>query len=161
MIYDDEFLRTLTDDPVAGVEQVCERAFRVLQPASGWSQREYDALLEAYILIQELDGAGAFPFAMEIPRFDLSDDLPNKCSNIQTLLVSISELCKADAEKVKTSRLRTRFRASIGKAFAYEFSGGDFTRVQTLVNQLRELITATNKLEGNHQRRLVKRLEAL
>lgn len=45
--------------------------------------------------------------------------------------------------------------------FHYEFSEGDLTRIQTLVNELRDLIVASEELEERHKRRVLGRLEKL
>jgi hypothetical protein len=43
----------------------------------------------------------------------------------------------------------------------YEFSDGDFARVQQLINELRDLISNSNLITGDHKRRLLRRLEAM
>lgn len=45
--------------------------------------------------------------------------------------------------------------------FLYEFSDGDIKRIQTLINELRNLISNTKELENNHKSRLLKRLEKI
>ena len=48
-----------------------------------------------------------------------------------------------------------------GKGVFYEFSDDDFSRVQTLLNGLRDLLTKSKDFEEDHRRRLLKRLEVL
>ncbi len=70
---------------------------------------------------------------------------------------------QADSIKFNNSldEAKNKFKAKIGNAFCYEFSEGDLTRIQTLVNELRELISKSDKFESDHKGRLLKRLEKL
>lgn len=49
----------------------------------------------------------------------------------------------------------------LDKGFFYEFTEGDLTRVQQLINELRQEIVASNLFEEGHRRRLLRRLEAM
>jgi hypothetical protein len=61
-----------------------------------------------------------------------------------------------------TSKTRQdRFLALLGKSFAYTLSEADLRRIQTLVNELRNLITASDRFEDDHRRRVLERLEDL
>jgi hypothetical protein len=56
---------------------------------------------------------------------------------------------------------KAKFAAKLGAGFAYEFSEGDLNKVQTSINELRDLISASEIIEDNHKQRLLKRLEHL
>ena len=49
----------------------------------------------------------------------------------------------------------------LDKGFFYEFTEGDLHRVQQLINELRQEITASDLFEESHRRRLLRRLEAM
>jgi len=51
------------------------------------------------------------------------------------------------------------FGIQLGKVFHYEFSDGDLKRIQQLINELRDLISGTEKFNEEHKQRLLKRLE--
>src|SRR5258708_39370408 len=51
--------------------------------------------------------------------------------------------------------------ALFSKASVYEFPDPDFARVQSLVNELRELIRASSLISDEHKRRLLRKLEAM
>ncbi len=53
------------------------------------------------------------------------------------------------------------YASMFGKGVFYEFSDDDFSRVQTLLNGLRELLTKSEDFEEEHRTRLLKKLEAL
>ncbi len=56
---------------------------------------------------------------------------------------------------------KSKFAAKLGMGFAYEFSEGDLNKVQTRINELRDLIFESPVIEDNHKQRLLKRLERL
>ncbi len=53
------------------------------------------------------------------------------------------------------------YASMFGKGVFYEFSDDDFSRVQTLLNNLRDLLTKSEDFEEDHRMRLLKKLEAL
>lgn len=53
------------------------------------------------------------------------------------------------------------YMALFAKAPAYEFSEGDFKRVQTLIAELREMIRSSSLIADDHKRRLLRKLEAM
>ena len=56
---------------------------------------------------------------------------------------------------------RKKYRRKFGVALAYEFTDGDLARIQTLVNELRDLLSKSELFEGKHKRRVLKKLESL
>ena len=50
---------------------------------------------------------------------------------------------------------------AFSSSFAYEFADDDLKRMQTLINELRDLVANSKYLEEDHRTRLIKRLEAL
>jgi len=56
---------------------------------------------------------------------------------------------------------KEKFATKLGAGFVYEFSEGDLSKVQTSINELRDLISDSEIIEDNHKQRLLKRLERL
>jgi hypothetical protein len=54
---------------------------------------------------------------------------------------------------------KRKFDSALGASFSYEFSQGDLDRIQTLINDLREQISASTLIDDEHKSRLLKRLE--
>lgn len=52
-------------------------------------------------------------------------------------------------------------KKKLDKGFFYEFTDGDLKRIQSIINELREQIGASDLFEEDHRQRLLKRLEAL
>ena len=64
--------------------------------------------------------------------------------------------------KIKASMTRQdRFEVLLGKAFAYTLTEADLSRIQTLVNELRDLIVTSERFQEDHKRRVLDRLEGL
>jgi len=65
------------------------------------------------------------------------------------------------AAQLTVGRLKSRFTTKFGRGFFYEFSEGDVSRIQVLINEVRQLITESGLIAGEHKSRLLKRLEGL
>jgi hypothetical protein len=163
MPYTEEFIASLKDEPISGAIQISETAMKRRSP---WSDGDYAALLEAYALTVELSLADLLP--MKIDVSGLKGNKGKDCDYISSFFTSLHHECIAHAEVARSQSnlsrfdtLRNPFRASLGTAFFYEFSQGDVEKVQTLINELRELISASAHLDKDHKHRLLKRLERL
>jgi hypothetical protein len=161
MLFADEFVESLKDDPIGGARKVCQLAFQQITSQQGWSENEYEALLEAEILLTEMSIAGLIPF--KVPGTLLAPNAPlsDKASSMKKRLDIVLAECDKYAELAHRERLQKRFRNSMGVTFAYEFSQGDLERIQSLLNDLRGLVSAATGFADDHQRRLLKRLEAM
>lgn len=81
-----------------------------------------------------------------------------KISNAMGTLRSAAEKGVSDeGRSAETDRLK----AIIGTTYAIEISDADLSRMQVLINQLRDLISGTDELSADHKRRLLARLESL
>lgn len=160
MLYDDEFLDSLRDDPVLGTLELCGRAIKVVSSHEDWTVEDFDVLVEAYALLTEVIDARMLPLDLEYPELYGTFSTP-ACNALFSFIQKIKELCEAEQSKLRLDALRSRFRVNLGKGFSYEFSQGDLDRVQVLINHLREQISATHQLEREHQQRLLRRLERL
>lgn len=160
MLYDDDFLDTLRDDPVLGTFALCRRAIELVDDHDGWTPEDFDVLVEAYALLVEIIDAKLLVVDLEVPR-PPGPFSPVSCKVLFEFVQQVRDLCAAEQSKLRLDALRSRFRVNLGKGFSYEFSKGDLEKVQVLINQLREKISATNQLDREHQQRLLRRLERL
>lgn len=160
MLFDDDFLATLRDDPVTGTLALCEKAFKNINPEDmEWSEDSYETLIEAYSLLVEIIDGDLLPIQTSYPSINGTSD--EDCSKIHAFLKHVHSRITAEAAKLKVDSLRSKFRASLKSGFAYEFSQGDLDQVQNLLNELREQITNAHQLDKEHQQRLLRRLEKL
>ena len=56
---------------------------------------------------------------------------------------------------------KDRFISNFKTTFAYEFSDGDLKRIQTVLNELRDLVVASEVFDANHKQRILRKLESL
>ena len=161
MLYSDRFLDTLKLDPIAGVKEACNRALKLMKESREWSTEELDALEEVDILFTELTLADMMPVVYLPESFDIDTPRGIRATAIRKAIDSVLEQCERLELRAQRERLASRIRIGIGKTFSYEFSQGDIERIQTLLNDLRSLVSAADKFKLDHQLRLLARLEAL
>ena len=161
MLFDDQFVGEIKSDPIAKVQEICLLAQEAISEGQGWTQQEYKVLLETYLLLSEIAEAHMLPFAIKPPLIPDNPELALRCSTIAVYINEVKEACESHAEQLEIERTRARLRSSLGTTFAYEFSQGDLDRVQSLINDLRTLVSSVDGLDSSHRQRLLKRLESL
>ena len=162
VLYSDEFLEAIKHNPIAGVKVACNLVLEKMNSGSSdWTHEEEEALLEADILFTELTDAGMMPFDY-IPM-PVSAEAPRdqKLRAIREAIDEVLQQWQHLEDRARRERLTSRIRIGIGTRFAYEFLQGDISRIQALLNELRTLVSATDKFKPEHQQRLLARLEAL
>lgn len=161
MLFSDDFLEGLAADPIAGASAICESARNSIENSANWTPRDWDNLLEAYALLSEMQEAGLLPVAYLLPPISADTPLGKKCKDASDSIEAIQKLLNALVEEGHVEQLKKRFRNSLRNGFKYEFSQGDLEKVQELLNELRNEVSISTKLEDEHKARLLKRLEAL
>lgn len=156
-LYSEKFLQSLDDDPKVGLYTICKHFSDARNNKQTGIEEHFEAyaLIEAYINANEMD--------IKIPP------LPNnRNKRIQTifefiniLLHDLTQYIQSEEEQRLLQNFRGEFSAHIGKSFVYEFSDGDLDKIQSLLNNMRELVSSSKLFEEKHRRRLLKRLEAL
>lgn len=160
MLYTEEFIESLNSDPLTGTIRIIEIAKEKLgNNDSEWLESDYEILIEAYSLVVELLESGVLPLEKTYP--ELCGHYQQDCITIMDFLAGVSRICTSETENLKVQSLRSRFRITLGHGFAYEFSQGDLMRIQTLVNELRDLISTSMSFDRDHIQRLLRRLEKL
>jgi len=160
VLFNEEFLERIADDPVASVlEAIDMTKSRLDIESQGWSEKDYGYLLQALALLEELHTAGIFQSPFFPP--DISGSSSEDSPAIFGYLGEVERHCETEKGKLQFSAFRTRMATALRNTFSYEFSDGDVSRVQELLNELRELINTSTMFEQTHQRRLLLRLEKL
>jgi len=160
LIFSDVFIGEFRAEPIKKAVDIRQMVLPHLSAnEEHWSDSDLEVLVEAYALVVEALEADLLPLAKKYP--ELSGDVQKDCSSISSFLKLVEEKCVAEASKLRLESFRSKFKNSLGSAFAYEFSQGDLERVQTLINELRSQISGLSSLENEHQQRLLKRLEKL
>ena len=162
MLYSDQLLESLKHDPISGVKTACQLALRVLADDSqDWTVAELEALEEADVLLAELKAAELLPVPYSLPLLASDASRGKRAAAIREALVGVLKSLEKLELQARREQLASRFRIGLGVKFAYEFSQGDLERIQSLLNDLRSLVSASEKFKPEHQQRILARLETL
>ncbi|EKF9501433.1 hypothetical protein O1C20_003610, partial [Vibrio cholerae] len=85
----------------------------------------------------------------------------DNCHSLRDYIQEVQSAVGDQAVLLKVETYSNRYKNAFKNTFAYEFSKGDFERVQELINELRAQISTLEDLEPSHKQRLLKRLEKL
>jgi hypothetical protein len=160
MLFDEKFITELKDDPVNGVVAICNRVYNEMgDERDEWSKSEYETLGEALALLESMIDAGLIQY--EGSRPEITGNQFEDCVAVMSYIRDLEGHYSSQATKLKFDQLKSKFKISLGGAFCYEFSQGDLSKIQSLLNDLREKISESTYFEAEHQQRLLRRLEKL
>lgn len=170
MYYDEEFVQSLPGDRDSALLNIATSFYRLWERAVGDLDnpvpygliRETHAFLSAYFARENLSQTYTDPRGGPI---SLPSITGNETEDTKKFVAFISALHREMTERVNKdqyARARDAYSLMLGTAgFHYEFSDGDLARIQKLVNELRDLIAASEELVDEHKRRVLGRLEKL
>jgi hypothetical protein len=160
MIFEEDFLVLISEKPVEGILEVCEKVRQSLSDdPREWLEADYDVFIEALGLISSMVEMDLIFSPYAIPS--ISGNINEDCKNISEYLARLKEVYQAESSKLKLQSFKAHFKTNIGNGFKYEFSQGDLDRIQALVNELREHVSKSGDFEEDHKNRLLSRLEKL
>lgn len=157
-----KLLENLPSDRIDALAALCEEFDRFKTVARTGEEFHEDyleihSILKSFIEFRKIDFVG------------LSDVSSHHApTNIRGVLDCFNNL-KGEIQKRKAIRHAEGHVASKSKHYSalfsgisqYEFSDTDYKRIQTLINELRELIVNNEAFSEGHRSRLLKRLEAM
>ena len=118
--------------------------------------------------VEALSILKAFATAREAKMAAFPEVGPQRRQNIDAVLSYFGQLRERVRSELTGRHSRGYFEtkteeylALFVKAQIYEFPEPEYRRVQDLINELRELLRATSLITEEHQRRLLRRLEAM
>jgi hypothetical protein len=164
MFFSKEFIESVEENPVIGIVEACKNTFEEIQrlnpyEGSGWTEDEHELLWEAASFINLIIESNQFFCNAVLP--DPIGNLEKNCIAVQKYLNLVFSEFQQHSIKLKIDMHKKRYQTELKSTFAYEFSQGDFDRIQKLVNELRDYIVANDNFEEDHRLRLLKRLELL
>ena len=165
MLFDEEFLSSLPDEPVIALEKICNHflIFHESIEDNDDALEKYDLFIEAYALIQSISSALEINIPLKIPG--LTDDREKNIYIIWNFYSELKTSAAKEAVKIITNTSLNRssavFDGFFGKRIMYEFSDGDLDRIQELIDKLRSLVTKSKSIGEEHKSRLLKKLEQL
>lgn len=159
-MFDSDFLEGIAAAPYAAALKIIDSARSIPSESPDWTLEEHAAHMEAYALISAMIDAELIVldiFPPEIPTSHWTDD----CKEISLYFAKAEELIRTEQAKLTMGSMKAKFAAALKGGFAYEFSQADVNRMQTLINELRTNISASELFSEKHKARLLKRLEGL
>jgi hypothetical protein len=160
MWYDTRFIESLPLEPNQALLAICDKYNEYQKKLRRGSTDAHHRLgAETLGLIRGLVSAIGYGFKIHIPKLEGPQDKDITRMNMFMceLRDTIGRVIAEDGIAPYNDLLLQKF----GTGVAYEFSEGDLARVQKLVNELRDLIAASEELEADHKRRVLGRLEKL
>ena len=156
MHFDEEFLKSLPEEPFSAIRKICEKYSDVFSKLSDTSTR-YPLIVEFYALIaaySEANGLG-----INVPKVE--GEYPVDAKQAGDFVEHLQSETSREMGKSAFQRYKDSFATGLGGVFHYEFSKGDLDNIQELLNKLRDLISESQELGEDHKHRLLKKLERL
>lgn len=158
-----EILEQVNDDPSVAVISACNFIQAEVSGRSVWEEEDEYLLYEIYALITTLKEVGRIQYVADAP--DLTAKFPHICSYLssfmETVKAQLEQLVRNQSNARRLEQIRNHLSITINNAFGYEFTDGDLKRIQQLINELRELVSANTELDAGHKQRMLKRLEKM
>lgn len=158
-MFAEDFLNSIPDDPVDASFYLITKfsEFDLNCQRKSESLRYYGDYLEAFAICQ------AFIETLSI-NVDNPELSTNKDTNID-IIRKYFQLTSKNISERKVESTASKVRDILLKKHEffnfYEFSDGDLKKIQSLLNELRDIINDTNIYEGEHKQRILTKLEKL
>ena len=162
MLFDQSVIDLVDQSPIEGLREairISNERRSEMPPAQFWMEKEVEIMLESAVFFDLVIKNKNINVKFEVPK--LSSENDENGNMLNSALVDLEKWVETHFNELKTSSLRNQYNVYFRETFAYEFSQGDLVRIQTLINELRDQISANHELEPNHKQRLLKRLESL
>jgi len=159
-VVSEELLKDFQNDPEGTFQRACA-VLSDLLPANPkqWDDQTHEEILEVAALLEAIIDNGVFRAKVPLrPAVELNNAEP---IDLVRFINQANQNLKDNQTARKFKSLKSSFTEKLGKGFYYEFSEGDLTRIQTLINELRVQISDAKDFDPEHQQRLLKRLEAV
>ena len=157
-MFTDEFLESLPPDHTEALLRLCKefQIFNSNIPDSAEVQK-YDEYLEAYAAFEAFVDAYELEFPVPTLEERQKVNIHALCSYVNVTVNAIEKT----ATNEKFSIARNHFRARFGGGFIYEFSDGDLSRIQILLNELRDEVARSELFDAKHKQRVLNKVESL
>ncbi|GAB2901714.1 hypothetical protein ACCI51_13170 [Microbulbifer echini] len=162
MFFSEEFIRSVEENPIVGIVEACNmgnQRLRELESHDGWNESEHELLWEVASFLELVIETNQLYIDIVFP--EATGEIDTNCKNLSSYVNMVKEHFEGHSIKLKIDSYKGRYQTAFKAAFAYEFSQGDFDRIQSLINEIRDHIVANNHLEQDHKQRLLRRLENL
>lgn len=163
MAIPEDVLQQVRDNPIEGAIGVCRFALKEADSDrnfdGGWTEDDHSVLLEAAAIILHLEDQQLVSHLVAAP--DVDSSMEYVCTSLRKFLQQVQHELIGQTSSSKLDSLKKKFAVSLTNGFGYEFTDGDLKRIQQLINELREMVSANTELDAGHKQRMLKRLEKM
>lgn len=163
MAISNEVLQQVRDNPVNGAIAACRFVLDRIEITSGnsgnWTEDDHDHLLEGTALLLQLEEDRLI--SHRVPQPDVDGSVGVVCNALRRFLQDVQADLIGQTSASKLDSLKKHFAMTVSNGFGYEFTDGDLKRIQQLINELREMVSANTELDDGHKQRMLKRLEKM
>jgi hypothetical protein len=159
-MFDEEFLNKLPSNPYEAAQVMCDRFIDVNNTIPSVQEAEnYKMYIEAFAAMEAFINVTGLPFT--VPEIKIEDSKENNIKLIISLFFAVKEGSSGKLRELTLDKAREKYTTLFGTTFIYQFSDGDLTRIQQLINELRDAITKSELFDAKHKQRILTKLEGL
>jgi len=161
MIFDDDFFENLPSDKYEIGMKICGAIIYYFssapQKTKGHPARYYQEYLEAFGALTAYIESYDLEYAIPI----LEQGSRENENIIMKFCFSLNDHLGKMLSEQRITNYVDKYKSKFPDSFNYKFTDGDLNRIQSLVNNLRNLITDSELFDAKHKERLLSKLESL
>lgn len=92
---------------------------------------------------------------------NITDEKAQNITDIIKFVNAVNANSLQYRNQLLVEKTKSKYKLVFGSEFCYEFTEGDLKQIQSILNELRDLITNSKEFEEDHKRRLLNKLEKL
>ena len=160
---DDPFVSSLPDEPFSALKAVSEAFLSFFHENSAVDQDSIGdfntGCLEYYGLARAIIEENNLKIETNLPTISYDDS--GTITNVRDFFMGLGREVNAQHKFFILDKSINKYKNIISTGFKYEFSEKEINRIQTLINELRDLISEHTGFSEEHRLRLLSRLEKL
>lgn len=158
-LFEERTFELIEESPIKGLKEIIDAATKHLNNCTD-TETTHEVLWHTCLLIDNVMQAYHLDLNVEeLPEPNSSINIT--CNSLQRYLESVSKAVEIQVTHLNIEDIKRKYTQKLKSGFAYEFSQGDYDRIQILVNELRDYISKSDLIDEGHKHRLLKRLERL
>ncbi len=160
MLFSNEYLARLKDNPIEGCQQVCATTLgRLSTDTDHWPPADHRMLCEAFAIVSILVESGLLPIKLPTPevRGRMTDD----CTALNQYLTQARRLSGELQTRQHLRDLKTEMRATMALSDGYRFNATELKRLRDLAFQLHSALSTSQAAVEPLRKQLRDQLQAL